>query len=63
MKINLPNQITLARLLVTVVFFVLLAGYDQKSPAPGLLNVCFSAPKRSFSPSFRNPPRRSALGR
>ena len=41
MKINLPNQITLARLVVTIIFFVLLARYDQESPTPVLLNVCF----------------------
>lgn len=41
MKINLPNQITLARLVVAIIFFVLLTRYDQKSPTPVLLNVCF----------------------
>jgi len=41
MKINIPNQITLARLVLTIVFFVLLVQYDARSPAPGLLNACF----------------------
>ncbi|MHC4235957.1 MAG: CDP-alcohol phosphatidyltransferase family protein, partial [Planctomycetota bacterium] len=42
MRINLPNQITMGRLvLAAVVFFILLAGYDQKSPRPLCLDVCF----------------------
>lgn len=41
MKINIPNQITLARLVLTIVFFVLLAQYDARSPVPRLLNACF----------------------
>jgi CDP-diacylglycerol--glycerol-3-phosphate 3-phosphatidyltransferase len=41
MKVNIPNQITLARLVLTVVFFALLAQYDAGSPAPRLLNACF----------------------
>ncbi|HSW47113.1 MAG TPA: CDP-diacylglycerol--glycerol-3-phosphate 3-phosphatidyltransferase [Phycisphaerae bacterium] len=41
-KINLPNQITLARLVVAVVFFACLAQFDagDASPAFWLLDVC-----------------------
>lgn len=34
MKINLPNQITIGRLLLAVVFFVCLEQYDAKAAAP-----------------------------
>ncbi|HRX87596.1 MAG TPA: CDP-alcohol phosphatidyltransferase family protein, partial [Phycisphaerae bacterium] len=40
MKINLPNQITLARLVLAVVFFVLLARFDIRQPNMLLLDVC-----------------------
>jgi CDP-diacylglycerol--glycerol-3-phosphate 3-phosphatidyltransferase len=40
MKINLPNQITLTRLLLAVVFFVLLARFDIRVPNMLLLDVC-----------------------
>ena len=42
MRINLPNQITIGRLILAVVFFVLLSRYDQRSPSAGLLDVCFA---------------------
>ncbi len=37
--INLPNQITLARLVLAVLFFVLLAQYSQRDPQAWLLDV------------------------
>jgi CDP-diacylglycerol--glycerol-3-phosphate 3-phosphatidyltransferase len=37
--LNLPNQITLGRLLLAIVFFVLLSQYSQKEPRPGTLDV------------------------
>ena len=37
--LNLPNQITLARLGLSVVFFVLLSQYSQREPNPRLLDV------------------------
>ncbi len=43
MSRNLPNQITFARLLMSIVFFVLLAQFDAADPEPrrGLLHVAF----------------------
>ena len=41
MRINLPNQITLGRLIMAVVFFALLSRYDQRVPSTTLLDVCF----------------------
>ncbi len=41
MRINLPNQITIGRLVLTVIFFVLLGRYDQAAPRAALLDVCF----------------------
>lgn len=41
MKVNLPNQLTLFRLILAVVFFVLLARYSQRQPRSWLLDVCF----------------------
>jgi CDP-diacylglycerol--glycerol-3-phosphate 3-phosphatidyltransferase len=41
MKVNLPNQITLGRLILAVIFFVLLSRYDQRAPSTTLLDVCF----------------------
>ena len=32
MKINLPNQLTIARLILSVVFFILLAQYNHRDP-------------------------------
>lgn len=40
MRINLPNQITLGRLILAIVFFVLLSGHDQAAPNPTVLNTC-----------------------
>jgi len=40
MRINLPNQITLGRLVLAIIFFGLLARYDHRTPSPGLLDVC-----------------------
>lgn len=37
--LNLPNQITLGRLLLAIVFFVLLSQYSQKEPRSGMLDV------------------------
>jgi CDP-diacylglycerol--glycerol-3-phosphate 3-phosphatidyltransferase len=39
MKLNLPNQITVARLILAVVFFVLLGQYSQKTPKLWMLDV------------------------
>lgn len=39
MKINLPNQITLARLLLAIVFFIVLAQYSHRDAQPRLLAV------------------------
>ncbi len=41
MKINLPNQITLARLVLAVVFFVLLGRYNPAVPSGALMMTCF----------------------
>lgn len=40
MSINLPNQITLVRLVLAIAFFVMLAQYSHRSPQPWLLDVC-----------------------
>lgn len=40
MRINLPNQITLGRLILAIIFFVLLSGHDQANPNPTVLNIC-----------------------
>jgi len=37
--LNLPNKITIGRLLLAVVFFVVLSQYSQRNPRPGLLDV------------------------
>jgi len=39
MRINLPNQITILRLILAIIFFVALAQYSQLSPRPSLLYV------------------------
>ena len=41
MKINLPNQITLGRLALAIVFFVLLAQFHIRQPQIWLLDLCF----------------------
>ena len=38
--LNLPNQITVARLVMAIIFFVLLAPYEAAEPNPQLLDVC-----------------------
>lgn len=37
--LNLPNQITLARLGLAIVFFVLLSQYSQSAPSPWMLDL------------------------
>ena len=39
MKLNLPNKITLSRLGLAIVFFILLGQYDQRTPEPWILDV------------------------
>jgi len=39
MNLNLPNQITILRFLLAVLFFVLLSQYSQITPKPWLLDV------------------------
>ena len=41
MILNLPNQITVGRLVLTAVFFVIIAGYDVRDHSDATLNVCF----------------------
>ena len=38
-KLNLPNRITLSRLVLAIVFFVLLSQYSQQQPQPWMLDV------------------------
>jgi CDP-diacylglycerol--glycerol-3-phosphate 3-phosphatidyltransferase len=38
-SLNLPNQITIARLGLAIVFFVLLSQYSQVTPKPAMLDV------------------------
>jgi CDP-diacylglycerol---glycerol-3-phosphate 3-phosphatidyltransferase len=41
MKINLPNQVTIARLVLTIVFLAVLSRYSAESPSDAwLLDVC-----------------------
>ncbi len=37
--LNLPNKITLSRLVLAIIFFVLLSQYSQRSPKPWLLDL------------------------
>lgn len=39
LMLTLPNQITLGRLALAIVFFVLLSQYEQRSPSPWMLDV------------------------
>lgn len=39
MKINLPNQLTLLRLVLAIVFFAILSGYSQRQPQTWRLDV------------------------
>lgn len=41
LRINLPNQITLFRLVLAVVFFVCLAQFDARAPRYGLLQASY----------------------
>lgn len=40
MALNVPNQITLTRLVLAVVFFCVLSQYDARRPSTLLLDVC-----------------------
>lgn len=40
MKINLPNQLTLLRLVLAIVFFAILSGYSHRQPQAWRLDVC-----------------------
>lgn len=42
MRINVPNQLTLGRLVLAIVFFVLLAQYSQREPKSWLLDACLA---------------------
>ena len=42
MKINLPNQVTLVRLVLAVVFFALLDRYQPTAHSAGLMYACFA---------------------
>ena len=37
---NLPNQITLARLILAVLFFILISRFNVRDPDPAILNIC-----------------------
>ena len=37
---NLPNQITIARLILAVLFFILISRFDARDPDPAILNIC-----------------------
>ena len=39
---NLPNQITLARLILAVVFFILISRFNVRDPDPAILDVCLT---------------------
>lgn len=39
MNLNLPNRITLARLALAIVFFVLIVQYSQRAPKPWMLDA------------------------
>ncbi len=39
MRLNVPTQLTVVRLILSVVFFVLLGQYSQRDPSPLLLDV------------------------
>lgn len=43
MRINVPNQITIGRLVLAVIFFVIISFYEHRgsSPATWMLDVCF----------------------
>ncbi len=39
---NLPNQITIARLILAVLFFILISRFNVRDPDPGILFVCLT---------------------
>ncbi len=39
---NLPNQITLARLILAVLFFILISRFNIRDPDPGILDICLT---------------------
>lgn len=39
---NLPNQITLARLILAVLFFILISRFNIRDPDPGILDICLA---------------------
>jgi len=39
LSLNLPNQITISRLALAIVFFVLLSQYSQQEPSPWILDI------------------------
>lgn len=39
---NLPNQITLARLILAVLFFILISRFNIREPDPAILDVCLT---------------------
>jgi CDP-diacylglycerol---glycerol-3-phosphate 3-phosphatidyltransferase len=42
MKVNIPTQITLSRLVLAVIFFILMGQYSQREPNSTLLDVCLA---------------------
>lgn len=40
-RINLPNQITILRLILSVIFFCCMAQYEARAPKPWMLDVAF----------------------
>ena len=39
---NLPNQITLARLILAVLFLILISRFNIRDPDPAILNICLT---------------------
>ena len=39
---NLPNQITILRLILAVLFFILISRFNIRDPDPGILDVCLA---------------------
>ncbi len=39
---NLPNQITIARLILAVLFFILISRFNIRDPDPGILDICLT---------------------
>ncbi len=39
---NLPNHITLARLILAVLFFILISRFNIRDPDPGILDICLT---------------------